>query len=80
MRFLALLLLLISCGGPDKAPKKKASKKKPLPQAQALDKAHGPVMLIGADGLDCDLASPMLKAGEMPNLAKKAFLAAPRRT
>ena len=71
MRLLALFFLLISCGGPDKTTtKKKAKAKKALPQAQALDKAHGPVMLIGADGLDCDLASPMLKAGQLPNLAK----------
>ena len=48
----------------------KTQKKKELPQAQPLEKAHAPVMLIGADGLDCDLASPMLKEGKLPNINK----------
>jgi predicted AlkP superfamily pyrophosphatase or phosphodiesterase len=72
MRFLALLIFLAGCSGSDAPKKKKHTKKrkKNLPQAQALDKAHNPVMLIGADGLDCDLIAPMLKAGELPNLGK----------
>ena len=71
MRFIALILILFGCSGSDKPTAKKTSKKKKaLPQAQPLEKAHAPVMLIGADGIDCDLASPMLKEGRLPNLAK----------
>ena len=71
MRFIALLILLAGCTCSDPAKKKRRGKnKKNRVQATALEKAHGPVMLIGADGLDCDLIAPMLKAGELPNLAK----------
>jgi predicted AlkP superfamily pyrophosphatase or phosphodiesterase len=71
MRFLALLLLLAGCTCSDPVKKRgRGKKKKERVQAKALEKAHGPVMLIGADGLDCDLIAPMLKAGELPNLAR----------
>jgi predicted AlkP superfamily pyrophosphatase or phosphodiesterase len=71
MRFLFLLLFVAGFSCSDPAPKKKTRKKKKArPQATALAKAHAPVMLIGADGLDCDLMTPMLRKGELPNLAK----------
>ena len=55
-RLILAVLALAGCGGGESA----------LP---ASDGPAAPVLLVGADGLDWSLALPLLRSGELPNLA-----------